>query len=134
MVALGLPSNKGLKTRIMSEEQQLESLGRIEVAPEVLMTIAHFATARMEGIQRMAPVPADVARLFRRSIQHDGILLNLAEDKVRFDIYVIMNPNVNIMETSRALQAAVIEAIDTMVGIPVDAVNIHVEDVVYTQE
>ncbi|MCA9974159.1 MAG: Asp23/Gls24 family envelope stress response protein, partial [Anaerolineales bacterium] len=91
-------------------------------------------TTRMEGIQRMAAVPADVARLFRRSIQHDGILLNLSEDKVKFDIYVIMNPNVNIMETSRALQAAVVEAIDTMVGIPVDAVNIHVEDVVYSQE
>ncbi|MBE2197686.1 MAG: Asp23/Gls24 family envelope stress response protein [Anaerolinea sp.] len=118
----------------MNEEQKLESLGRIEVAPEVLTTIAHFATTRMEGIQRMAPVPPDVARLFRRSIQHDGILLNLAEDKVKFDIYVIMNPNVNIMETSRALQAAVVEAIDTMVGIPIDAVNIHVENVVYTQE
>ncbi|MCA9961715.1 MAG: Asp23/Gls24 family envelope stress response protein [Chloroflexota bacterium] len=118
----------------MNEEQQEVSLGRIEVAPEVLTTIAHFATTRMEGIQRMAAVPADVARLFRRSIQHDGILLNLSEDKVKFDIYVIMNPNVNIMETSRALQAAVVEAIDTMVGIPVDAVNIHVEDVVYSQE
>ena len=118
----------------MSDTEQTQSLGRIEVAPEVLTTIAHFATIRMEGILRTAPVPADVARLFRRGIQHDGILLDLSEDSVKFDIYVIMNPNVNIMETSRALQAAVAEAVDTMVGIPVDAVNIHVENVVYAQE
>lgn len=118
----------------MSEEQQTSSLGRIEVAPEVLITIAHFATARMEGVRQMASVPADVARLFRRSIQHDGILLNVTDNQVKFDIYVIMEPEVNIMETSKALQAAVVEAVDTMVGIPVNAVNIHVENVGYTQE
>ena len=44
-----------------------------------------------------------------------------------------MDPHVNIMEASRGIQTAVSEAIDTMVGIPVEAVNVHVEDVVYTQ-
>lgn len=117
----------------MSEAPK-DSLGRIEVAPEVLTTIAHFATNRLEGILRMATVPADVARLFRRGVHHDGILLDLSDNKVKFDIYVIMSPNVNIMQTSRALQAAVMEAIETMVGVPVEAVNVHVEDVVYVSE
>lgn len=117
----------------MNETQEgKESLGRIEVAPEVLTTIAHYAALRIEGVSRTSQVPADVARLFRRGAHHDGILLDLSEDKVRFDIYVIMDPDVNIMEASRALQAAVAEAVDTMVGIPVDAVNVHVEDVVYS--
>lgn len=116
---------------LMSEER--ESLGRIEVAPEVLTTIARFAALRVEGIRKMASVPADVARLFRRGTQQDGILLELIDNKVRLDIYVFMDPNVNIIETSRTLQAAVAEAIDTMVGVPVDAVNVHVEDVIYAQ-
>jgi len=115
----------------MSDER--ESIGRIEVAPEVLATIAHFATLRIDGVAKMAPVPADVARLFRREARHHGILLDFSEERVNIDIYVIMNPHVNIMETSKRLQTAVYEAIDTMVGIPVDAVNVHVEDVVYAQ-
>lgn len=115
----------------MSEKQ--ESIGRIEVAPEVLATIAHYATLRIEGVARMSSIPADVARLFRRATRHDGIVLNLSEQKVRFDIYVIMEPHVNIMETSQKIQTAVVEAIDTMVGIPVNAVNVHVEDVIYAQ-
>jgi uncharacterized alkaline shock family protein YloU len=115
----------------MSEAQ--ESIGRIEVAPDVLAMIAHFATLRVEGVAKMAPIPADVARLFRRETRHHGILLDIADDKIKFDIYVIMNPQVNIMVTSQRLQTAVIEAIDTMVGIPVEAVNVHVEDVVYSQ-
>lgn len=110
-----------------------ESNGRIEVAPDVLATIAYFATLRVEGVAKMAPIPADVARLFRRETRHHGILLDFTDNTVKFDIYVIMDPHVNIMETSKRLQAAIIEAVDTMVGIPVEAVNVHVEDVVYAQ-
>lgn len=119
----------------MNEDHSEESIGRIEVAPEVLTTIAHYATKRVEGIAKLTAVPPDVARLFRRShhTHHNGISLDLTEDKVKFDIYVIMEPQVNVMETCRALQTAVIEAIETMVGVPVHAVNVHVEDVIYAQ-
>jgi uncharacterized alkaline shock family protein YloU len=110
-----------------------ESIGRIEVSPDVLATIAHFAALRVEGVAKMASIPADVARLFRRETRHHGILLDLSNDKVKFDIYVIMTPDVNIMETSQRLQTAVGEAIETMVGIAIDTVNVHVEDVIYAQ-
>lgn len=120
----------------MSEENQTtaaESGGRIEVAPEVLATIAHFAALRVEGVSRLAPIPPDIARMFRRATRQNGIVLDLSDNQVRFNIYVIMGPHVNILEASRQIQQAVVEAIDTMVGIPVDAVNVHVEDVVYQQ-
>ncbi len=114
----------------MSEQ---ESIGRIEVAPEVLATIAHYAALRVNGVSKMATIPADAARLFRRATRHNGVVLQMVDDKVAFDIYVIMNPDVNIMEASKKLQTAVLEAINTMVGIPVAGINIHVEDVVYAQ-
>lgn len=112
----------------MSEGQ--ESIGRIEVAPEVLATIAHFATTKVEGVAKMAPVPSDVARLLRRGTRQDGLILDLSNDEVKFDIYVIMKRDVSLVEVSRAVQTAVKEAMDTMVGIPVAAINVHVEDVV----
>jgi len=108
-----------------------ESIGRIEVAPEVLVTIARYAVQGIEGVQQLVPVPADIARLFQRGLRQDGVLLDLSENKVRFNIYAIMAPHVNLLETSRTIQTAVTEAIDTMVGIPVDAVNVFVEDVHY---
>jgi len=110
-----------------------ESIGRIEVAPEVLATIAQYTVLRVEGVSKMAAIPADMARMFRRATRQEGILLNLSENQVRFDIYVIMEPQASVLETSRNVQSAVNEAIDTLVGIPVDAINVHVEDVVYRQ-
>ena len=110
-----------------------ESIGRIEVAPEVLATIAHFAVLRVDGVSKMAPIPAQIVRMFRRATRQDGILLDLSDNKVRFGIYVIMEPHASVLETSRQVQSAVVEAIDTLVGIPVDSVNVHVEDVLYLQ-
>ncbi len=117
-------------------EQPHESIGRIEVAPEVLATIAEYATLRIDGISKLGTVPSESGRLFRRSsgIHHNGVALNYSENGAHFDIYVIMKPQVNIMETSRKIQKAIMEAVDMMVGIEVNAVNIHVEDVVYVQD
>lgn len=115
----------------MNEEK--ESIGRIEVAPEVLTTIAHFAVLRIEGVSEMAAIPPHIARMFRRATRQDGIVLDLSENQVKFNIYVIMDPQANVIETSRNVQAAVTESIDTLVGISVDAVNVHVEDVQFKQ-
>jgi len=116
----------------MIEEETKESIGRIEIAPEVLTTIVRHTTLEVEGVNGLAAVPADVGRLFRRAVRQDGILLNYDDGHLQFDIYVFMDPHVNVLETSQQLQAAVVEAIDKMVGLPVAAVNVHVEDVVYT--
>lgn len=116
---------------MMSEEETRESIGRIEIAPEVLTTIVHHTTLEVEGVNALASVPADVSRLFRRAVRYSGILLNYADGRLEFDIYVLMDPHVNVLETSQKVQAAVIEAINKMVGLPVAAVNVHVEDVVY---
>lgn len=118
----------------MEENKENQSLGRIEVAPEVLTTIAHYTALSVEGVSRMAQVPADVSRLFRRAVRRDGVLLNFEDGSLLFDIYVIMEPHVNVRTTSQAIQEAVVEAIDKMVGVPVEAVNVHVEDVLYAMD
>lgn len=111
--------------------QSRDNFGRIEVVPEILVAIAERNTLGMEGVVRLAELPAAVARRAERRLRSDGILLTIREDSIIFDIYVIMDANVSIMETARKLQQAVIEGINQMVGIPTAAVNVHVEDVAY---
>ncbi len=115
----------------MSEQRQ--SMGRIEVAPEVLITIARETVLSIEGVREMAPIPSDVTNLFRRATRHDGIVLSFEDNRLAFDIYLLVDPGVNVRRCSETAQAAVREAMDKMVGIPVRAVNIHVEDVVFGQ-
>jgi uncharacterized alkaline shock family protein YloU len=115
----------------MSETEERESIGRIEVAPEVLTTIARHTTLKVDGVHKMAQPPADVGQLFRRAIRQDGVILDIADGLLSFDIFVFMDPHVNVLEASRDIQTAIMEAMNTMVGIAVEAINVHVEDVVY---
>ena len=114
----------------MNEDSERVSIGRIEIAPEVLTTIAHYTPLSVEGVNQMAQIPADVGRLFRRSARNHGVIMDFSNGGISFEIYVLMEPHVNVLETSREVQEAIVEAIDKMVGIPVDIVNVHVEDVV----
>lgn len=110
-----------------------EPIGRIEVAPEVLTTIARFATLSVEGVSGLGVTPGEKGHPFRRG-GHEGVELEITGDnRLNFDVYVLMDPHVNIMETSRKLQSAVVEAMNKMIGLEVQSVNIHVEDVVYEQ-
>ena len=115
----------------MTEQQ--ESMGRIEVAPEVILTIVRKVVLEVEGVRQMAPLPADVGNILRRASRQEGVAIKYEDQHLSFDLYVLMDPDVNLRETSHKIQVAVIEAIDKMVGVPVDAVNVHVEDVVYTK-
>jgi uncharacterized alkaline shock family protein YloU len=121
----------------MSEKHDAKeggSIGRIEVVPEILITIAQRAALRTHGVMQLAEIPSTMTRRFSRHMRRDGILLELSENgTATFDLFVIMDANVNIMDASRKLQASIVEGIDNMVGIPVNAVNIHVEDVIYPE-
>lgn len=115
----------------MNDQIEEKSAGRIEIAPEVLTTIAYHTTLAVDGVSKMAQVPADVGSIFKRSTRQNGIILDHTNGSISFEIYVLMEPHVNVLETSKAVQSAIVEAIDKMVGIPVEVVNVHVEDVVY---
>lgn len=107
-----------------------ESKGRIEVAPEVIITIAQQVILKVDGVTQMSSPPS--SRFRRSSTRGDGIALHYEDDKLVFDVYVLLRSDMNLQETSRKIQTSLLESMDQMVGIPVEAINIHVEDVTYT--
>lgn len=115
----------------MSEYE--DSPGKTMIAPEVLYTIARLTTMQVEGVSRMAPVPTRVDRIFKRS-QADGVLIEVEDDAVYAELYVILKGDVNIRDVSKTVQREVARAISEMVGMQVGRVNVHVEDVEYPRE
>ncbi|MEM5776552.1 MAG: Asp23/Gls24 family envelope stress response protein, partial [Anaerolineaceae bacterium] len=98
------------------------------IAPDVLVDITRLAALGVEGVARLAPVPGGVNRLFRRGTS-EGVQILVDANKVEADIYVILQPNTNILEVSREVQNRVARAIEEMVGMEVSGVHIHVEDI-----
>lgn len=102
-----------------------ESRGRVTIDPDVLVTIARLTTLSVPGVTRLAP--AVVRNLLRRTME--GVQIAVENDRVRVDLYVVVEAGKNLRETARAIQSEVARAIRDMVGMDVAAINVHIEDV-----
>lgn len=107
-----------------------ETQGKTTVSPEVLTTIARLAALEAPGVSRMAPVAGGVNRLFRRGAG-DGVRIQVEDNVVYADLYLILKKDINIREVSRNVQQNVARAIREMVGMDVGGVDIHIEDMDY---
>ena len=106
--------------------------GKTTISIDVLLTIAKLTTLEVPGVSRMSRVPS---RRFKTMLLHrqeqDGLHIEVVDDLVYTDLYVILNPDINIREVGRNIQIAVARAITEMIGMQVGVVNVHVEDIDY---
>jgi uncharacterized alkaline shock family protein YloU len=102
--------------------------GKTTVSPDVLVTIARFSALSVPGVSRMAQVPGGVNRLFKRGIG-DGVRIEVEDNVVVANLYLILQQNVNIREVSRNVQQQVARALQEMVGMDIGSIDIHIEDI-----
>ena len=104
------------------------SQGKTTVSPDVLVTIARLSALSVPGVSRMAQVPGGVNRLFKRGIG-DGVQIEVHDNVVTANLYLILRQHVNIREVSRNVQHQVARALQEMVGMDIGEIVIHIEDV-----
>ncbi len=114
-------------------DREIDRQGKTTIAPEVLLTIARLSALGVPGVIRTSPVPGGVNRLFKRGA-NDGVRLEVRDQAVAVDLYLVLEHHRNVRDVSRAVQAAVARAVQEMVGMDVLAVNIHIEDVAYPEQ
>ncbi len=106
--------------------------GKTTVSPDVLISIAKLSAIGVAGVSRMAPISGGVNRLFRKGA-NEGVRIEVEEDIVSADIYLVLKEDVNIREVSRNVQQQVARAIQEMVGMGVGHIDIHIEDIDYEE-
>ena len=118
-----------------SAENINENPGRVTIAPEVLVTIARLAAQSIAGVAQMCHHigPRNMDRLLGRVAGGGGVQVAVVDDAVRVELYIIVEPGVNMRSVSQKIQEAVTRAIQDMVGMSVSAVNIHIQDVAYNK-
>ncbi len=113
---------------------QSNTPGKTTISVDVILTIARLTTLEVPGVSRMSSVPS---RRFKTMLLHrqeeDGLHIEVVDDLVYTDLYVILKQDVNIREVGRNIQIAVARAITEMIGMQVGDVNVHVEDIGYPE-
>ena len=114
----------------MSMEGQMQRQGKITIAPDVLVAIARLTTLAVPGVARMSPAPDMMERWFQRGA-HEGVHIEVRDQTVAVEIYVVITHDAHVREVSHNIQAGVARAIQEMVGMDVLRVNVHIEDVAF---
>ncbi len=108
--------------------------GKTTISIDVILTITRLTTLDVPGVSRMSQVPS---RRFKTMLLHrqeeDGLHVEVEEDIVYTEIYVVLEPDVNIREVGRNIQTTVARAITDMIGMQVGVINVHVEDIEYPE-
>lgn len=107
-------------------------IGKTTISPEVIVSIALLATMSVEGVSRMAAVPRDINTLFKKGLA-DGVAITLEDNTVFTEICVILKKGVKVREVCKQIQNQVSRSISEMVGMEVGRVNVHVEDIDFSE-
>ena len=74
-------------------------------------------------------IAGGIAELLGRKNQSKGVKVTIGEKQVNIDLYVVMEYGVKIPDVAWEIQEKVKKAVETMTGLNVIEVNIHVQGV-----
>ncbi|MBN2304562.1 MAG: Asp23/Gls24 family envelope stress response protein [Anaerolineae bacterium] len=103
----------------------------VTIAPGVLLTIARLATLDVPGVVRMGSTPGGVDRLWRRTPAANGVQIAVNDDTVTAHLYVVADAATSLRDTSVQVQKSVARSIREILGMGVESVNVHIEDVTF---
>jgi uncharacterized alkaline shock family protein YloU len=104
-------------------------MGKIEVAPRAIATIAARAVGHSYGVVGMAPhtLREGVAQVLRQEDAHRGVEVHVGDDEIAIDLYVILEYGTRISEVARNIQENVRYAVERALGTPIARVNVRVQ-------
>lgn len=121
------------KSRAEAEQEGAaaeEQTGAVRVAPEVLATIAALTAQSVPGVVRLQGGLGDgVGRFTGRQRMPRGVKAHVVNGEVWAELHLIAKPDVSMYQVGRDVQEAVAQALETMVGMPVRAVDVYIEDI-----
>jgi uncharacterized alkaline shock family protein YloU len=107
-----------------------DTSGSIIIAPEVLTTIVRLVALETPGVVNLSStLPGRMSRVFRGNKSSRGIDIQVEDGAVTVDVFVIAERSAVLLTLGQTLQREISRAISDMVGMPVHAVNVHIDDV-----
>lgn len=116
----------------MSNNQEL---GTIKIANEVVAIIAGLAATEVEGVAGMSGgVVGGIAEMLGRKNLSKGVKVEVGDKETAIDIFVIIDYGSSIPDVAWQIQDNVKQAIESMTGLGVVEINVHVQGVHFEEE
>jgi uncharacterized alkaline shock family protein YloU len=104
------------------------SLGRITISSEAVAQIVGRVAAESYGVVGMAS-RGRVPKLLTRDRSTQGIAVRGSDEGLRIDLHVVVEYGLNLAEVAASVRSRVGYEVARLTGLPVAAVEVHVDDV-----
>lgn len=110
--------------------------GKVEISPEVIEIIAGIAASEIDGVGMLrGNFASGVAeRLGRKSSHGKGVKVDLGDNGLKIEVYVITNYGVAIPEVCKKIQENIVQTLKNMTAIHVLSVDVHVVGVHFEEK
>ena len=111
-------------------KNQGENLGNVRIANEVVAIIAGLAATEVAGVAGMSGgLAGDIFEILRGRNLAKGVKVEVGEKETAVDLFIIVEYGIRIPDIAWEIQNRVKKAVETMTGLNVVEVNIHVQAV-----
>ena len=110
-------------------------MGSVTFADEVIAIIAGLAATEVKGVASMTgSVSSSINEMLGKKDHTKGVKVEVGKEEAAVDLYLTLTYGLSIPDTCRAVQENVKKAIETMTGLRVVEVNVHVQGVKFEKE
>lgn len=103
-----------------------DELGQVQIADDVIAVIAEIAALEVEGMVAIGQGKPDLVQTIRGKKASKSIKVEVDEDNVTIDVFAVIKYGVKIQEVCLKVQEKVKNSIETMTGLNVPIINVHV--------
>ncbi len=111
--------------------------GSVSFATGVVETIAGLAAQEVEGVSSMASVTTGFADIFSKKSSRNftkGVRVDIDGNMVAVDVTIVVEYGSPVPDVARSIQENIKKAIETMSGLDVRNVDVHVQGVSFERE
>ncbi|MFD2045966.1 Asp23/Gls24 family envelope stress response protein [Ornithinibacillus salinisoli] len=110
-------------------------LGKVEIAPEVIEVITGIAASEVDGLYAMrGNFATGVVERFGKKTHSKGVKVELTDNGVAIDLYVVLDYGVSIPQVAQKLQENIRQTLKNMTALDIAEINIHVVGVQMDKE
>lgn len=115
---------------------EVDIANNINISEEVIGIIAGIAAAEVDGVSGMTLGLVDgINQILGSNKKYSkGVKIELIENDVIIDLYVIVKYGVKIPDVAFSIQNSVKNSVESMTGLVVKAVNINVQGITFEKD
>ncbi len=104
--------------------------GILKISEDVVGVIAGIAANEVEGVAGMSGgLVGDIGEILGKKSLSKGVKVDIEDGEAAIDLYLIIEFGMKIPNVAQKVQESCKQAVETMTGLVVTSVNVHVQGV-----